>query len=169
MASRKPCRSTPTFNSPRRAFSGHFESKKQLFEQVLAFQQRVTNGWTHVPPEYEPCNTTLEEILAFVSTRLVQMLDGVDRWILVLVDFCQETKDDPDMQRLLVAKDEEGLGGIGELVQCLKDRGWVARDRDTREIARQVLALNEGFHVFSALARDPGVPARVQELVKLLS
>ena len=126
------------------AFYGHFENKQQVFQHVLAYRQELTHGWTQTLRDYDPSDTTLGEALAIVVTRLGDMLPGANEWILVLVDFYQQTKHDPDTHRLLTTKYEQWIDGIEELVQALQEQGWVARDRDARQIARQIIAFNEG-------------------------
>lgn len=151
------------------AFYGHFASKEEFFPHVLAYQQQRTRGWSEIPGDCTPANTTLEEILTMVVTRLGQTLPGFDRWILVLVDFYQNTHHDPKARSLLETKYREWVDGIVELVETLKARGWVILEKDARQVARQIIAFNEGCNVFAALAGEADLPTLIQGLVKLLS
>ncbi|MBO9609906.1 MAG: TetR/AcrR family transcriptional regulator [Paenibacillaceae bacterium] len=150
------------------AFYGHFPSKEQLFLHVLDYQMQLTAGWMNVPKQFDPRETTLAEVLAITLERLSQMLGGAENWILVLIDFHLQTKQDPAMQDKLKAKYGEWLGGIEELVAVLQEKGWVAPDKDVREIAMQTIAFNEGYTIFSALFGGTNSHALIQGLVKLM-
>lgn len=151
------------------AFYGHFESKEQLFLHILDYQIQLTNGWTDIPKHYSSADTTLEEVLTVTLTRLSQMLKGVDNWILVLVDFYQQTKQNPEIQRLLKEKYGQWVAGIETLIEVLQKQGWISEDKDTRTIAMQVIAFNEGYTVFSILFGGTNPQALIQGLVKLMT
>jgi len=72
------------------------------------------------------------------------------------------------MQDKLKAKYGEWLGGIEELIAVLQEKGWVAPDKDFREIAMQTIAFNEGYTIFSALFGGTNSHALIQGLVKLM-
>lgn len=150
------------------AFYVHFRTKEQLFLQVLDYQLDITSGWSDVPKEYSPANTTLEEVIAITLTRLGDMLMGVDNWIVALVDFYQQTKQDPEIQDLFKAKYRQWIAGIENLVRNLQLQGWIEIDRDPRPIAMQIIAFNEGYSVFSALFGGTDPQVLIQGLVKLL-
>jgi AcrR family transcriptional regulator len=151
------------------AFYVHFKSKEQLFLHVLDYQMQVTNGWTDVPKEYSPEDTTLEEVITIVLTRLGEMLKGVDNWIVVLTDFYQQTKADPIIQSALKQKYREWVEGIEKLIVVLQEKGWISPDKDSVLIARQVIAFNEGYTLFSVLFGGTDAKVLIQGLVKLMS
>ncbi|TMV48361.1 TetR/AcrR family transcriptional regulator [Paenibacillus mesophilus] len=151
------------------AFYVHFKSKEQLFLHVLDYQMQITNGWTDVPKEYSPEDTTLEKIITIVLTRLGQMLKEVDNWIVVLADFYQQTKGDPVIQSALKQKYREWVGGIEKLIVVLQEQGWITPDKDPVLIARQVIAFNEGYTLFSVLFGGTDAKVLIQGLVKLMS
>jgi AcrR family transcriptional regulator len=151
------------------AFYGHFESKEQLFLHILDYQLQITNGWTNVPEEFSPADTTLEEVLVITLTRLGQMLKGINNWILVLVDFYQQTKHLPEIQAKLKEKYREWVAGIEDLITVLQERGWISREKDTRLIAMQVIAFNEGYTIFSVLFEGTNTDVLIQGLAKLMS
>jgi AcrR family transcriptional regulator len=150
------------------AFYVHFRTKEELFLQVLDYQLVITNGWSDVPKEYSPVNTTLEEVIGITLTRLGDMLLGVDNWIVALIDFYQQTKQDPDIQDAFKAKYRLWIAGIENLVLNLQLQGWIEKDRDVRQIAMQVIAYNEGYAIFSALFGGTDPQVLVQGLVKLM-
>lgn len=150
------------------AFYGHFQSKEQLFLHVLDFQMQLTAGWMNVPKEYDPKETTLAEVLTITLARLSQMLNGIDNWITVLIDFHLQTKQDPAMQDKLKAKYGEWIDGIRALVVVLQQKGWIAPEKDARLIAMQAIALNEGYTIFSVLFGGTNGDALIQGLVKLM-
>ncbi|MCU6792349.1 TetR/AcrR family transcriptional regulator [Paenibacillus sp. WQ 127069] len=151
------------------AFYGHFTSKEQLFMHVLDYQIQLTNGWTDIPRQFNPANTTLEEVISITLTRLAQMLKGADNWIVVLIDFYQQTKHDPVVHGMLKEKYREWIAGIEALVNTLQEQGWIPPDKDTRLIAMQVISFNEGYAVFSLLFGGTDPQAHIKGLVKLMS
>ncbi|MGO4547978.1 TetR family transcriptional regulator [Paenibacillus sp. 2TAB23] len=94
------------------AFYGHFTNKEQLFMHVLDYQLQLTNGWTDIPKQYSPADTTLEEVLSITLTSLGQMVKGVDKWIVVLIDFYQQTKHDSEIHGMLKGKYRKWIAGI---------------------------------------------------------
>ncbi|MFX3632375.1 MAG: TetR/AcrR family transcriptional regulator [Candidatus Pristimantibacillus sp.] len=151
------------------AFYGHFTSKEQLFMHVLDYQLQLTNGWTDIPKQFNPADTTLEEMISITLTRLEQMLKGGDKWIVVLIDFYQQTKHDPEVHGMLKEKYRKWIAGIEALVITLQEQGWIPPDKDARLIAMQVIAFNEGYAVFSLLFGGTDPQAHIKGLVKLMS
>ncbi|MDF2921596.1 MAG: hypothetical protein K0R57_510 [Paenibacillaceae bacterium] len=151
------------------AFYVHFKSKEELFLQVLDYQMQLTHGWTDAPKEFSSAETTLEEVLVVVLARLGQMLGGVDNWIVVLADFYQQTKGDAVIQGTLRQHYGEWVAGIEKLVVVLQEQGWVSPDRDPRPVAKQIIAFNDGFTLFTVLFGETDKKALIQGLVKLLA
>ncbi|QMV41909.1 TetR/AcrR family transcriptional regulator [Cohnella cholangitidis] len=151
------------------AFYVHFKTKEQLFLQVLEYQMQITSGWTDVPKAYSPTDTTLEEVVTITLTRLAEMLQGVDNWIVVLADFYQYTKEKPEIQGLLREKYQDWVFGIEQFIRVLQTHGWISKDKDPILTAKQVIAFNEGFTVFSKLFGETDTKALIQGLVKLMT
>jgi AcrR family transcriptional regulator len=151
------------------AFYGHFKSKEELFIHLMDYQFEITRGWTDVPKEYSPAETTLEEVIAITLTRLGQMLKGKENWIVVLVDFYLQTKHDPVYSVKLKDKYREWVAGIETLVVVLQEQGWISKDKDARQTAMQIIAFNEGFTIFSLLFGGSNPQAHFQGLIKLMS
>ncbi|MFC5471844.1 TetR/AcrR family transcriptional regulator [Cohnella suwonensis] len=151
------------------AFYGHFDSKEQLFFHILDYQFEMTKGWTKVPLEYSPADTTLEEVITITVTRLGQMLNGVDNWIIALIDFYQQVKHNPEYLNKLHEKYGQWVAGIEDLVKVLQQQGWIPKEKDPHMIAVQVIAFNEGYTIFSTLFRGANVQALLSGLVKLMS
>lgn len=151
------------------AFYVHFKSKEELFLKVLDYQIQITSGWTDVPKEYNPADTTLAEVITITLTRLGQMLHGVDNWIIVLADFHQQTKNDPEIQSMLRQKYREWVAGIEQLIVVLQEKGWIDKNKDPALIAKQVISFNEGFTVFSVLFGETDTKVLISGLVKLMS
>ncbi|RED52832.1 TetR/AcrR family transcriptional regulator [Cohnella lupini] len=151
------------------AFYGHFKSKEELFFHILDYQFQITSGWTDIPKEYSPSDTTLEEVITITLTRLSQMQKGVDNWIVVLTDFYLQTKHLPEYQEKLTEKYRQWVAGIEKLIVVLQEQGWIPRDKDPHIIAVQVIAFNEGYTIFSSLFGGSNAEALIQGLVKLMS
>ncbi|MBW7476700.1 TetR/AcrR family transcriptional regulator [Paenibacillus oenotherae] len=151
------------------AFYVHFKTKEQIFLQVLDYQMQITSGWTDVPKAYSPADTTLEEVVAITLARLDEMLQGVDNWIVVLADFYQHTRENPEIQSLLREKYRDWVSGIEQFIRVLQLQGWIPKEKDTLLTAKQVIAFNEGFTVFSKLFGETDMKAHIQGLVRLMS
>ncbi|MFC5471848.1 TetR/AcrR family transcriptional regulator [Cohnella suwonensis] len=154
------------------AFYGHFESKEQLFLHILDYRQELSSGWTETPKQYRPENTTLEEVVTISVMRLQEMLKGNENfknWILVLVDFYMQTKHKPELHSVLKNKYQEWVAGIANFIDALKEQGWVSQDKDSHQIAKLVLAYNDGFSVNWVLFEGPDPQSYIQGLVRLLS
>lgn len=151
------------------AFYGHFESKEQLFFHILDYQFQMTQGWTDIPQPYSPEDTTLEQVIAIILTRLAQMLNEVDNWIVVLVDFYLQTKHHPEYHEKLQEKYREWVAGIETLIRNLQEGGWVSKEKDSKLIAAQVIAFNEGYTIFSHLFGGTDSQVLIRGLVKLMS
>lgn len=150
------------------AFYVHFQSKEQLFLEVLDYQFEITAGWSDVPKEYSPANTTLEEVIVITVTRLANMLMGINNWIVALVDFYQQTKHNPEIQAPFQAKYGQWIAGIENLVRNLQIQGWIDGEQDPRPIAMQIISFNEGYAVMSALFGRGDPETFIQGMVKLL-
>lgn len=154
------------------AFYVHFESKEQLFLHILEYRQELSRGWTETPKQYRPETTTLEEVITISVTRLQDMLKGNENfqnWILVLVDFYLQTKQNPEMRSILEKKYLEWVAGIESFIDALKEQGWVSQEKDSHQLAKQVLAYNDGISMNSVLFGGPDAQAYIQGLVRLLS
>jgi len=151
------------------AFYGHFKSKEELFFHVLDYQNQQTQGWTDVPKQYSPADTTLEEIIRLTVANLAKKLQGIDNWIVVLIDFYLQTKHHPEYHERLKAKYGLWISEISTLVRVLQEQGWVSPDKDVHLTAMQVIALNEGYTIFSTLFGGENDQALIQGLVRLLS
>ncbi|MCD1260354.1 TetR/AcrR family transcriptional regulator [Paenibacillus athensensis] len=150
------------------AFYAHFKTKEELFLEVLDYQLDITKGWSDVPRDYSPADTTLEAVITATVQRLGELLMGVDNWIVALVDFYQQTKHDPAMRAIFREKYGQWIAGIENLVRNLQTGGWIAADADVRQLAMQVIAFNEGYTIFSALFGGTDPQALIGGLVKLL-
>lgn len=150
------------------AFYGHFQKKEELFFHVLDYQIELTEGWWNIPAEYSPADTTLEQVIEHTLTRLGQLLMGIDNWIVVLVDFYQQTKQDAQIQRVLREKYGQWIAGIEKLVLSLQEQGWISKDKDPAPIAMQIIAFNEGYTIFSALFGGTNPRVLIQGLTKLM-
>jgi len=154
------------------AFYAHFASKEQIFLHILDYRKELSDGWTETPRQYRPEDTTLEEVVTISVLKLQETLKGYDNfqnWILVLVDFYLQTKRNPEMQTVLQEKYREWMAGIERFVDVLKEQGWVSPEKDSRGIAKQILAYNDGFSMNAVLFEGLAPATYIQGLVKLLS
>lgn len=151
------------------AFYGHFASKEELFQHILDYQFQLTQGWTDIPESFHPNEYTLEEVMTFILTRLSGMLQGVDNWVLALVDFYHHAKVDPAILEMFKEKYRQWVEGIERLVVELQERGWISRDKDPYRIAKQVIAFHEGFAIFAVFSDDRDAQTHLEGLVKLMT
>lgn len=151
------------------AFYGHFQSKEEFFFHIMRYRQSLSSGWTNIPKQFNPADTTLEEVLLATLAQLQQMWKAGSNWILVLVDFYQQTKHDPELHEMLKREYRGWVAEIETYVNVLREQGWISHNKDPHLIAMQIIAFNEGFTTFSVLFGGSNREAFIQGMVKLLA
>jgi AcrR family transcriptional regulator len=150
------------------AFYFHFESKQDFFLHVLRHRERLRAGWQDAVLELDPTMTTLDEVIASTLRDLGERMGGVSPWTPVMVDFHFQTKNDPQVREILRAVYDRWLEELEAFVDGLERQGWIAADRDSRELAVQLLSLVEGGLTHGAIFGGLDQAALVRGCLKLL-
>jgi hypothetical protein len=72
-------------------------------------------------------------------------MHGSTAWVLVMVDFFQQHRDDPETRPRFAAIYERWLGELARFVIALQAGGWVDPERDPNVLATKALAYHEGL------------------------
>jgi TetR/AcrR family transcriptional repressor of nem operon len=154
------------------AFYFHFKSKADCFWHVIEHRQRRRGDWAStVTRGLDPATTSLEEVLARVFARFAEAEQGISVWVLVMVDFFQQHRDDPEAHARLTAVYERWHAEIEQFVVALQRDHWVATERDAHTLTTQLLAATEGLTAHARMyALDPATVQRalIDMLVRLL-
>jgi AcrR family transcriptional regulator len=134
----------PTAYSPG-AFYYHFANKTDCFWHVVEYREQLRGEWWPIPAGMTPANATLTDVIAQTLGRLSESLRGHTAWTMVLVDFYQQHRDDPEMQTRLAALYERWREHVGQFLRNLQAGGWIDPARDPDLLAVQVLAFQQGL------------------------
>lgn len=138
------------------AFYFHFKNKTDCFRHVIAYREQLRGGWqTEVLDGLDPATTSLEELLERVFARFAEAERGASAWTLVMVDYHQQHRGDPDAEALLRDSYRRWHGQIADFIATLQERGWVPDDRDADELAAAVFAYSDGTAAHAALYGFP--------------
>lgn len=154
------------------AFYFHFKDKAECFWAALEHRiGRRGAWWETVLDGLDPASTPLEEVLARAFAHFSAAEDGRNDWVLAMVDFHQQHRDESEVRARLAEVYERWQGELREFVAALAERGWIAADRRPNLLARQIFAFAEGLQVHARLyAIDPegAREAMIDGLVRLL-
>jgi AcrR family transcriptional regulator len=152
------------------AFYYHFKTKADCFWHVLEHRQKQRGDWSRLTDSLDP-KTPLREILSRVFAHFEHTNERLDNWLLVMVDFRHQHKDDPNVQERLNAVYHGWHSEIARFVVALQQGGWVATDHDPNTLATQLLAATQGLRAHTLLFQlDPATSqtAIVDMLIKIL-
>jgi AcrR family transcriptional regulator len=134
----------PTPYSPG-AFYYHFDNKADCFWHVVEYREQLRGEWYVIPAAMTPANTSLTEIVAHALGRLATALKGYGAWTLVMVDFYQQHRDDPETRARLAVLYDSWVEQVGRFMRNLQAGGWIDPRRDPDLMATQVVAFQEGL------------------------
>jgi len=134
------------------AFYFHFKNKADCFSQVIALRDRLRGDWPdEVLEGLDPASTSLEAVLEKLYARFAATEAGISAWVLIMVDFHQQNRNDPAIQAELAETYRRWHHDIARFVRGLQRGGWIGPDRDPDLLAGQVFAYGEGMIVHSNL------------------
>jgi AcrR family transcriptional regulator len=134
------------------AFYFHFKNKADCFSEVIALRDRLRGEWPdEVLEGLDAANSSLEAVLEKLFARFAATEAGISAWVLIMVDFHQQTRNDPEIQADLAETYRYWHHDIARFVRGLQRGGWVGAHRDPDLLASQVFAYTEGLIVHSNL------------------
>ncbi|MGH2364065.1 MAG: TetR/AcrR family transcriptional regulator [Chloroflexota bacterium] len=155
------------------AFYHHFENKDDCFWHVIAFRERLRGDWSMLAVEFDPAVTSLNQLLERAFAHFAAALVGVTDWILVMVEFRQQHRGEPEVLAKVAETYQRWRDETARFVDALHVNGWIEPPRDRAVLAEQVFAYTEGFTVHAAMygpSENPRVTQRalIGGLVSLL-
>lgn len=154
------------------AFYHHFKNKEDCFWHVIAFRERSRGEWYTLPMRLDPATTSLEELLDRVFAGFAESQKGRNLWVLAMVEFFQQHRDDPETRRRLAEIYDGWQRDLQQFVSNLQTGGWIPTDQDPAVLATQIFAYGEGFNTHgSVYSLDPTAAqaAKIDGLAKLLA
>jgi AcrR family transcriptional regulator len=127
------------------AFYFHFANKKECFFHVLEFREKVRGSWWTLVEAHSPSDTDLLTVLAEVFARFDETLQHTPAWTLVVVDFFQQHRADPEAIARLHESYARWQAEGAKLIGALQAGGWVDATRDASDLASSVVAYVEGL------------------------
>lgn len=133
------------------AFYFHFKNKADCFWHAIELRQQQRGDWPKLLDGLEPETTPIREILTRVFARFDETQGGMHDWLLVMVDFRYQHRDDPDARERFKTVYEQWRSEIARFVAALQQGGWVAGDRDPDFLALELFAATQGLQTHAAL------------------
>lgn len=128
------------------AFYFHFKDKAECFWAAVEHREGLRGPWWDTVLEgLDPAAAGLEDVLGRVFAHFAESLDGLNEWVLVMVDFHQQHRDDPDARERLGAVYRRWQSEMERFVGILVERGWIEAGRDPAVVATQIFAFGEGL------------------------
>jgi AcrR family transcriptional regulator len=150
------------------AFYFHFANKLECFWDVIAYREELRGDWVaHVTADLDPA-APLDQVLARTFAYLAEADQGVGSWVLVMVGFRQQHRDDEGVQAQLAAVYAGWRLSVARFVAALQEAGLVAADKDADLLATEVFAYVEGLMAHGSLYGVAADTALLDGVVKLL-
>jgi AcrR family transcriptional regulator len=157
----------------RGAFYFHFENKLDCFWAVVDHRERMRGDWADAATEgLDATTASLTDVLARTFARFAESERGVTDWVLVMVDFFQQHRNEPELADKLAPIYAVWQDNIRRFVAGLQRGGWVDPRADAALLATQVFAYVEGLSVHArlyGLTPDEQGRALYDGLLRLLS
>jgi len=155
------------------AFYHHFSGKAECFWHVIEHRERQRGDWTSIAAQVDRATNSLEQLLVQVFARFAASMGGYAEWVLVMVDFFQQHRDDAESLARLARIYGHWRDDIRRFVESLVANGWIEPVSDPALLAQQMFAFGEGIIVHRELyGRAEGAAALdralIDGLVKLL-
>jgi AcrR family transcriptional regulator len=139
----------------RGAFYFHFRNTRQCFWAVVEHRERRRGDWVTAVTAELGAETTLAAVLARTFARFAAAERGLGAWILVMVDFHQQHRDDARAHGRLARIYAEWHANLIRFVEALQSAGLARVDKAADVLAREAFAFVEGL---TAHARLYGLP-----------
>jgi AcrR family transcriptional regulator len=127
------------------AFYFHFENKLECFWSTIAHREALRGDWVSDLLGQLPAGETLEQVLARMFRHFAGSEQGVGAWILVMVDFHQQHKDDAEIAARLAEVYATWHENLGRFMAALQERHLVREDKDAALLAAEAFAYVEGL------------------------
>lgn len=156
----------------RGAFYFHFESKEDFFIHVLKHHDALRGNWSDLPYHFDPNNTSLEEVLKISISSLFDKVYGeaMGGWLLVYIEFYQNTKDDPSIKTQLKELHKLWEVDITKFIEGLQEQGYISSSSiHSKEAALKFIMATYGFMVNYYIFDKKDIELLIKSYVKILS
>ncbi|HVS99470.1 MAG TPA: TetR/AcrR family transcriptional regulator [Solirubrobacterales bacterium] len=154
------------------AFYFHFTDKAECFWTVVEHREGLRGEWWEIVLEgLDPGEVPLGEVLGRVFAHFDRTLEGLNEWVLVMVDFHQQHRGEGVPEARLAEVYRRWHEEMVSFAEALAERGWIDGGRDPDVLATQVFAFAEGLAVHARLygIEEAAVQgALIEGLVRLL-
>jgi AcrR family transcriptional regulator len=154
------------------AFYFHFKDKAECFWEVVDRREARRGAWWDSALEgLDPKTDRLEDVLERVFGHFDEALEGVDHWVLTMVDFHQQHGSEPEVRERLAGVYARWQAELRQFLTSLAERGWIPPERAGAGVAVQIFAFGEGMATHGrlyGLDREAEREALVDGLVRLL-
>ena len=143
------------------AFYFHFDNKADCLWHVIAHRELKRADWSHLVAQADREEDSLEDLVTRVFAHFAATLDGLNAWVLVMVDFAQQHRNDPVVRKRLADLYLRWREELEQFVVALQAHGWVDAGRAPKLVATQLFAYSEGIGTHLAVYDvEPDLAAR---------
>jgi AcrR family transcriptional regulator len=136
----------------RGAFYFHFENKLECFWAVIAYREQLRGDWVaEATAGLDDASTSLEAALVRLFALFARTDQGVDAWVLVMVDFFQQHRHDESVRAKLAPVYAGWHANVARYVRALQAAGLADRVKDPDLLAAQAFAYVEGLTTHARL------------------
>lgn len=153
------------------SFYHHFKNKEDCFWEVIAERENARPEWYRLPETLDVKTTSLEELLAQVFAGFAKNLQGLNVWVLVMVDFYQQHRGDPEVEERLAKVYGGWQRELRLFIETLRAGGWITKNSDPALLAMEIFAYQEGLAAHTSMYsidRETFNSATVDGIVALL-
>ena len=129
----------------RGAFYAQFESKEVFFRRLIEYRQQTRADTHDLLEQRFRAGATLAELVSFLAEGLVAYIEKSPEWIFVYIDYFMQAEDRDAVQKLFKAYYESWIAETKGNLEWLRDKGLIALEVNTLEIAEQLYALLDGY------------------------
>lgn len=153
------------------SFYHHFRNKEECFWKVIAEREQARPEWWRITETLDPRTSSLEQLLVRVFANFAEGLQGLNVWVLVMVDFHQQHRHDPEIRTRLAEIYRGWQNELRQFIANLQAGGWIPEDPDPSLLAIEVFAYQEGLAAHASLYsidRETFNAATIDGIVALL-
>lgn len=149
----------------RGAYYFHFDGKEDFFLAVLEARSGVRGPWWEIArsPEF----TSIDQMLAAIFGHFSDVEDAAGEWLLLVVEFWQQARQDPALVTRLRELYENWIVELEQFLAILQERGLARDDRDPAELSATLFAFVEGLRIHGHLYGTPPT-GLIDAIVRLL-
>lgn len=135
------------------AFYVHFANKLECFLAAMEYREAKRGDWFAIPDGFDAKRTPLEDVLRAVFARFNETLDGLNAWVLAMVDCYQQHRDDAEVRAELEQVYARWQDELRRFIAALQRGGWIRAEQDVALLAVEAFAFVEGLTTHGRMYR----------------